>query len=402
MAQISTAISTANKTASTTTPQTNSAMDSPNAVPIKDDSLDLERSFEVDLITEVKVRNQVENPYLWKVIVGIFVGSLVTLTMFALQQDGCSEGSMTPCMPQISLKMNRGKSNETQELLSKMQDALKTLSIFAKDFGVGNNNNLVFEDIDQLEHVSTFEEGNKFMFNYYGYCRTGASTKGETKCLNTNGLNIGATMIYDLGNQLAKLSHVSPNELIDAFLMTYGQLVSSLSSVYKKHRANIKGFDDVDVTGLLVTERLQGFYEYSKIMLVLSKMVIVISLIMPIILGNVILLFGVSMPYAAKTIEDIDEHHIQSPKGTGLLWFIQAHLRRVLYLAIGLFVWETLCLLAIMSLDIYVHWRLGNFEQSNGIFNVSYGSGFYLLPIIIALCSGSMFFFILVLKKRWA
>lgn len=360
------------------------------------ESLDLEEYPVLDLVTEIKVRNQLENSSLWKVIVGVFLGSLAILTLSTLQQVGCSEGSITPCMPQLTLQMNQGKSNETQEFFVKMQDALKTLSLFAKDFGIGNNNNLVFEDIGGLEHVSTFEEGNKFMFNYYGYCRVGSDKKKQ--CLNTHGLNVGATVIYDLGKQLAQLSQVSPNDLIDAFLMTYGQLVTSLSSVYAKSKANIKGFDDVDVTGLLLTERLKSFYSYSNYMLVLSKIVIITALVTPIFIGNIMLSFGRGFHFT-KTIDETEEGYIQ---GSGFFWFIQTHLRLILFVLVGLFLLEILCFLAIMSLDIYVHWRLRVFENARGVVHVAYGAGFFLVPVTIAICGASMYFLTLSLRKRWA
>ena len=127
---------------------------------------------------------------------------------------------------------------------------------------MGWSNELISPDVyDRKNLIDTFDSGNTYDINYFGFCKTTVATDGDNNvfCSSSarSGMDIPSILVKDIGVKLGTLSTAyvnSTESLGNSLLLTYHLAIASLRNLI---RNDLKTGDDT-VLSLLIGTALKG------------------------------------------------------------------------------------------------------------------------------------------------
>ena len=193
---------------------------------------------------------------LWIILISL---SLVQLLLY-LPNLTCNPDINLPiCTPQFSISLS-GSSTVSREFLGSIREFLRLLSYLTIDMGWSNE--LISPDVyDRKNLIDTFDSGNTYDINYFGFCKTTVATDGDNNvfCSSSarSGMDIPSILVKDIGVKLGTLSTAyvnSTESLGNSLLLTYHLAIASLRNLI---RNDLKTGDDT-VLSLLIGTALKG------------------------------------------------------------------------------------------------------------------------------------------------
>lgn len=170
----------------------------------------------------------------------------------------CNGGVLT-CRPQYGVRID-DSTPEAKQMISVAEDALKTLSYFAKDHSVMEEE---FGDgMQYMDVIDTFSNHNKFQFNFNGFCRHSEGSLVKT-CTKTTGLDVFSSIVRDIGQQLGNVSKSDPVQMGEDLVTAYSQALNTMDKLYAKGAKLEPGFDDMNMTSIGQFHRLKSLEKYS-------------------------------------------------------------------------------------------------------------------------------------------
>jgi hypothetical protein len=151
----------------------------------------------------------------------------------------------------------------------------------------------VLESKGLLNVIDTISEDNRFYFNHNGYCKVNQVDKKKF-CSYSNGLDIFAVFIQDIGLQLGNLTHRNDTkELSASMVLTFNNAVNTFYTIYHKALAKEEGYTDLDVEKLSYSKSLHKSRRFSTFSANATVFIIILSIASTLAIGNALLSFTV-------------------------------------------------------------------------------------------------------------
>lgn len=202
--------------------------------------------------------------------------------------DAMSEDNAVDLLAMLDLILQANNSTDDSTPANKTESGIQT---FMND--MLSNVDSVLESKGLLDVIDTFSTLNTFEFNHNGYCRINKSKKTKF-CTFSKGLDVFSVLIQDVGFQLASLvQSTDANQLSESMLTTYYNAVVAMSKLYDKGNKNVEGFGDLDLDSLKSVKSLKNSKSFSKFSSHCSWFMILLSISITILTGNILLSFTV-------------------------------------------------------------------------------------------------------------
>ena len=193
---------------------------------------------------------------LWIILISL---SLIQLLLYLPNLTCNPEINLPICTPQFSVSLS-GSSTVSREFLGSIREFLRLLSYLTIDMGWSNE--LISPDVyDRRNLIDTFDSGNTYDINYFGFCKTTAATDGDNNifCSSSarSGMDIPSILVKDIGVKLGTLSTAyvnSTESLGNSLLLTYHLAIASLRNLI---RNDLRTGDDT-VLSLLIGSALKS------------------------------------------------------------------------------------------------------------------------------------------------
>ena len=170
----------------------------------------------------------------------------------------CNSSDLT-CRPQYGVRID-DSTPEAKQMISLAEDTLKTVSYFAKDQSVMEEE---FEDgMQYMDVIDTFSNHNRFQFNFNGFCKYSEESLVKT-CTKTIGLDVFSCIVRDIGQQLGNVSNSDPVQMGEDLVTAYSQALNTMDKLYAKGAKLEPGFDDMNMTSIGQFHRLKSLEKYS-------------------------------------------------------------------------------------------------------------------------------------------